>query len=187
MISLSTIVKNIVNDLSNVSFYKTKQFIVFISYILILLYIYIFNYELVEYYILGKNKHLTISDLFYYPLGSDNITKILSSLFTNPIQIFTLLFAIILPLFINIKKNNFKQYCYTFIFSFILISILLTIHSSIFKMFMDSNSIDISEEYKVDKKNKSYNSLYGSQWMFLYIIAPIYSITIFYFQNKIFG
>jgi len=183
---LSNIVKNIINDLSNVSFYKKKQFIVFISYILILLYIYIFEYDLVKYYILGKNKQLTISDLFFYPIGSNSSSKILTSLFTNPIQIFTLLFALILPLFINIKKNNFKQYCYTFIFSFILISILLTIHSSIFKMFMDSNSIDISEEYKVDKKNKSYNLLYGSQWMLLYIISPIYSFIIFYFQNKLF-
>ena len=180
---LSNIVKNIINDLTNVNFYKKKQFIVFISYILILLYIYIFEYDLIKYYIFGKNKQLTISDLFFYPLGTN---KILTSLFTNPIQIFTLLFAIVLPFFIDIKKNNFKQYCYTGILSFILTTILLILHSSIFKMFIDKNEIDISEEYKVDKKNRTYNSLYGSQWMLLYIISPIYSFIIFYFQNKLF-
>jgi hypothetical protein len=183
---LSNIFKNIINDLTNIKFYKKKQFIVFISYILILLYIYIFEYDLVKYYILGKNKRLTISDLFFYPIGNNDITQLLTSLFTNPIQIFTLLFAIILPFFIDIKKNNFKQYCYTVILSFVLTTILLILHSSIFKTFIDPNSIDISEEYKVNKKNRTYNSLYGSQWMLLYIISPIYSFIIFYFQNKLF-
>jgi hypothetical protein len=183
MNSLSNIVKNIINDLTNVNFYKKKQFIVFISYILILLYIYIFEYNLIRYYIFGKNKQLNISDLFFYPLGTD---EILTTIFTNPIQIFTLLFAIILPFFIDIKKNNFKQYCYAAILSFVITTILLIIHSSIFKMFIDSSNIDISEEYKVNKKNKTYNSLYGSQWMLLYIISPIYSFIILYFQNKLF-
>lgn len=186
MNSLSNIFKNIINDLTNIKFYKKKQFIVFISYILILLYIYIFEYDLIKYYILGKNNNnLTISDLFFYPIGSNSSSKILTSLVTNPIQIFTLLFAIILPFFIDIKKNNFKQYCYTAILSFILTTILLIIHSSIFKMFIDPNNIDISEEYKANK-TKTYSSLYGSQWMLLYIISPIYSFIIFYFQNKLF-
>ena len=185
MNSLSNIFKNIINDLTNIKFYKKKQFIVFISYILILSYIYVFEYDLIKYYILGKNKQLTISDLFFYPIGKNNINQILTSLFTNPIQIFTLLFAIILPFFIDIKKNNFKQYCYTTVISFILTTILLIIHSSIFKMFIDPNNIDISEEYKANK-TKTYTSLYGSQWMLLYIISPIYSFIIFYFQNKLF-
>ena len=184
---LSNIIKNILNDLKNIIFYKKKQFIILISYILILIYIYIFNYELISNYILGINKKLKIIDLFSYPSGYSDSTQIIKSLFTNPIQLFTLIFAILLQFFVNIQQNNIKQYIYSVVLSFILTTILLVLHSTIFKIYINSDEIEISDEFNVNNSYKSYKSLYGGQWMLLYAIAPIYSFIIFYMHNKLFS
>ena len=135
-------------------------------------------------FIFGQNKKLDLIDLVSYPYGINTPQSIIKSFFSNPIQIFGLLFTLLLPNLIDVNESKYKPYFYGLMCGFITLLILFLIHVAIVRLVIDPKTIVISDSFKVEKKTgESYNNIYRGHWIFLVALLPIYSTLIVLFKK----
>ena len=135
-------------------------------------------------FIFGQNKKLDLIDLVSYPYGINTPQSIIKSFFSNPIQIFGLLFTLLLPNLIDVNESKYKPYFYGLMCGFITLLILFLIHVAIVRLVIDPKTIVISDSFKVEKKTgESYNNIYRGHWIVLVALLPIYSTLIVLFKK----
>jgi hypothetical protein len=166
-------------------FYKNPVLYVFLLYTVTVTCVYMF-YSGTKSFIFGKNTNLSLVDLLSYPYGLSSPTAIIKSFVSNPIQLFGLLFTLLLPNLVNVTESTYTPYFYGVALAIIMIIILFIIHVTVVRLVIDPKTIVISDKFKVDKKtDESYNNIYRGHWITLFTLAPIYALIQVYVNKKI--
>ena len=163
---------------SDSKFYKNPVLYVFLLYTITVTCVYMF-YSGTKSFIFGKNTNLSLLDLLSYPYGINSPQSIIKSFFSNPIQIFGLLFTLLLPNLVDVTESKYKPYFYGLMCGYIMLLILFLIHVAIVRLVIDPKTIVISDSFSVEKKTgETYNNIYRGHWITLVALLPIYSTVI---------
>ena len=172
------------SSLSNiVPSYKDPVLYFVVTYTVLIGCLYYF-YKGSKTFILGKNvnnqnKNLSLIDLVSYPYGLSSPQSIIKSFVSNPIQIFGLLFTLLLPNLVDVTESKYKPYFYGLMCGYIMLLILFLIHVAIVRLVIDPKTIVISDSFSVEKKTgETYNNIYRGHWITLVALLPIYSTVI---------
>ena len=167
------------SSLSNsVPSYKDPVLYFVITYIVLIGCLYYF-YKGSKTFIFNQNKKLSLIDLVSYPYGLSSPQSIIKSFVSNPIQIFGLLFTLLLPNLVDVTESKYKPYFYGLMCGYIMLLILFLIHVAIVRLVIDPKTIVISDSFSVEKKTgETYNNIYRGHWITLVALLPIYSTVI---------
>ena len=167
------------SSLSNsVPSYKDPVLYFVVTYIVLIGCLYYF-YKGSKTFIFGQNKNLSLIDLVSYPYGLSSPQSIIKSFVSNPIQIFGLLFTLLLPNLVDVTESKYKPYCYGLMCGYIMLLILFLIHVAVVRLVIDPKTIVISDSFSVEKKTgETYNNIYRGHWITLVALLPIYSTVI---------
>ena len=180
------VITNVSKDITSTAFYKSPVFYTFVLYVGLLICIYFyFRGAVLTTYLFGKNKNMGILDLFEYPYGVKEPENIIKTFVSNPFIIYGLLFTILYPSFMDVKKPGNQPYFYAAIMSTIMIIFLFLIHVAIVKYIVNAETIEVSDEYDINKTGNTYSQLYKGHWILLFVLSPLYAFTLVYMARKL--
>ena len=179
-------VKNVGDDVVSVEFYKSPALYIFLVYVAVLIGIKLYmNENTLNTYLFGINKDVSIPELFAYPYGVDTPEDIIKTIVSNPYIIYLLVFTIMYPGFMEIKKTGSKPFLYGAAVSYIMIIILFLIHVAVIRFIVDPKTIQLDVNYPGKKTGRTYSGIYRGHWLSLFIFSPIYAFTVVYLARKL--
>ena len=183
-------VKGVTSDITNIKFYKSPVFFVWLFYItsLTIFYMTLENSTKNNYIFSDKFRDdkgdIKWIDILKYPHGLSTVPNIIKSMFTGPIPLYLLFFTMLFTSVINVTNGNVQPYFYGIMVSYFILFVIFMIHVLTINKFIEPKNIDISTNMKKDK-NVTYGSLYRTQWILLLFLSPLYALMVLYIARKL--
>jgi hypothetical protein len=181
------------NKIIQYSFYKNPIFILFSVYTLFIFFSYAYmNDKIKNSYVFSNkfrdsNNNIYFSEILTYPYNLETVPSIIKVLFGSPIILYVVFFSLLFNQFVDINNDKNLPYYYSIMFSYLYLLILFIIHLIVIKYIVGPKDINITSDLKrIDGKDneKTYESLYRTQWVILIFLSPIF-VTVLIFLERL--